>query len=419
MRRWRMLDERARFGNPRDVAVFESTGQGSVRDEHPMSAPQQQPPHVYRPRTIADMSDRYFRLGDGRISGYASLTLGVLSFCAVLCYRFPSYLTTAELRNVYDPELLRVVLKIAMWAALSFGLLSFVFGQRRRLGALGVVFTFLGFALGGYAIPGRPVEPRRISLGLDWLVLDLLFSAALFIFIEKIVPKYEDQAILRPEWRLDLSYFALNHLLISVLLLVGNAFAPTIFGWAVNAKLQGLVSSLPTALQFVLLLVCADFVQYWCHRAFHSVPALWKIHAVHHSSEHMDWLAGSRSHLIEILIDRSLVMVPLYLLGADQAALDAYVLFAALQAVFVHANVRLEFGPLKYLLTTPQFHHWHHSSDKPAIDTNYAVHLPLYDKLFGTFHMPSEHWPAEYGTVTRLPRSFWGQWLYPFFRASK
>jgi sterol desaturase/sphingolipid hydroxylase (fatty acid hydroxylase superfamily) len=137
---------------------------------------------------------------------------------------------------------------------------------------------------------------------------------------------------------------------------------------------------------------------------------------VHHSTEHMDWLAGSRSHFLEILVDRSLVMVPLYLLGPDKAALDAYVLFAAAQAVFVHANVRVKFGPLKYLLTTPQFHHWHHSSDKPAIDTNYAVHLPLFDKLFGTFHMPDEHWPIEYGTTKRLPRDFAGQLAYPFVR---
>jgi lathosterol oxidase len=152
---------------------------------------------------------------------------------------------------------------------------------------------------------------------------------------------------------------------------------------------------------------------YWVHRTFHEVPALWKFHAVHHSSEHMDWLAGSRSHFIEILIDRSLVMVPLYLLGADRAALDAYVLFAAVQAVFVHANVRLPFGPLKYVLTTPQFHHWHHSSDRPAIDTNYAVHLPVFDYLFGTFHMPEQHWPVAYGTTKPLPRSFLGQLAYP------
>ena len=89
-------------------------------------------------------------------------------------------------------------------------------------------------------------------------------------------------------------------------------------------------------------------------------------------------------------------------------------MFAALQAVLVHANVAIPFGPLRYLVTTPQYHHWHHSSERPALDTNFAVHVPLWDWLFGTLHMPGAHWPADYGTTKRLPRTFWGQTLYPF-----
>jgi sterol desaturase/sphingolipid hydroxylase (fatty acid hydroxylase superfamily) len=362
------------------------------------------------------MSNRFFAVGQGRISGYVSLALGVLSLLAVLAWRWPEQLTTQELREVYDPEVLRWVLMGSMWASLAFASSTFILNRNKRLGALGMVFTLSAFALGGYNLPARAVDPRAVSLGVDWLVLDFLLTGAAFIFIEKAIPKYEGQAILRPEWKLDVFYFAINHLAISVLLIIGNGFAPRVFGWAVNANLQELVRSMPVIGQLVLLLFCADLVQYWIHRSFHEVSWLWRFHAVHHSTEHMDWLAGSRSHFLEILVDRSLVMVPLYLLGPDKAALDAYVLFAAAQAVFVHANVRVKFGPLKYLFTTPQFHHWHHSSDKPAIDTNYAVHLPLFDKLFGTFHMPDEHWPIEYGTTKRLPRDFAGQLAYPFVR---
>jgi sterol desaturase/sphingolipid hydroxylase (fatty acid hydroxylase superfamily) len=286
--------------------------------------------------------------------------------------------------------------------------------RHRRLGALGILSTVLALALGGADVPTGSVLPNPWSIGLDWLVLDLLFSAALFIFVEKVFPRYAQQAILRPEWQLDLIYFSVNHLAIGLLLLVGNQFAPLAFDWAVNASLQALIRGLPLALQVLLLLLCADLVQYWVHRAYHEVPWLWKIHAVHHSSEHMDWLAGSRTHILEVLLDRSLVMVPLYLLGPDKAALDIYVVIASLQAVFVHANVGLRLGWLKYLLVTPQFHHWHHSSDKPAIDTNYAVHLPLLDLIFGTFHMPEAHWPIAYGTLTRLPRTLLAQLRYPF-----
>jgi sterol desaturase/sphingolipid hydroxylase (fatty acid hydroxylase superfamily) len=374
------------------------------------------PGHEYRERQVPDMSNRFLRVGQGRISGYASAFLGVMSFLTVLCFRYPSYLTTAELRSVYDPDQIRLLLRIGICVSLGFGLATFALGRRKRMGAIGVLFTLAALALGAWNVHGSPVEPREVSLGLDWLLLDFVLSVVVFTFIEKVIPKYDEQAILRPEWRLDLVYFSVNHLLISVLLLVGNSFAPMAFGWATNARMQAFVTSLPVAGQFVLLVFGADLVQYWTHRAFHEVPWLWKFHAVHHSSEHMDWLAGSRSHFIEILVDRSLVMVPLYLLGPDKGALDAYVLFAALQAVLVHANVALPFGPLRYLVTTPQYHHWHHSSDKPAIDTNYAVHLPVYDKLFGTFHMPGRHWPAEYGTTKRLPRTLVAQALYPFQR---
>jgi lathosterol oxidase len=166
--------------------------------------------------------------------------------------------------------------------------------------------------------------------------------------------------------------------------------------------------------QAVLLLICADFVLYWEHRIFHEVPRLWRVHAVHHSVETMDWLAGSRGHVIQVFIERSLVMIPLYLIGADKAALDLYVTFAALQAITIHCNLGIPFGPLRYLFVTPQFHHWHHSSEKPAIDTNYAAHTPLFDWLFGTYHMPDEHWPAHYGTTRRLPRTYLGQLFYPF-----
>jgi len=370
--------------------------------------------HQYKARETIDMSEQAFRLGDGNISGYTACGLGILSFLAVLCYLFPSYLTTTDLRQAYDGESLQLVLMIGIWVSLGFAVLTFILGKRRKLGAIGATFSIIALALGGYTVPVEAVNPKPLSLGLDWLILALIASVVIFTFLEKIFPKYKEQAILRPEWKLDLWYFCFNHLLVAVLLLVGNYFVVTVFHWAANAQLQNALQSLPLLAQVVIIILCADFVLYWSHRFFHEVPRLWKVHAVHHSVEHMDWLAGSRNHIMQTIVDRSIAMVPLYLLGPDKAALDIYVTFAALQAVIVHSNISIPFGPLKYILVTPQYHHWHHSTDKPAIDTNYSVHLPLYDKLFGTYHMPVEYWPKEYGTTHRLPRTFWGQLVYPF-----
>jgi sterol desaturase/sphingolipid hydroxylase (fatty acid hydroxylase superfamily) len=332
----------------------------------------------------------------------------------VLCYQFPSYLTTTELRAAYDADFLQVVLKFAMFASLGFSFLCFCLSRYRRLAAIGVLFVFAGFALGGYSIETGPVEKVSFALGLDWLILAFIVSAVLFLFLEKIFPLYREQAILRPEWGLDVFYFAFNHLLITALLLTGNYFVASVFGWAASDTFQSFVQSLPIFVQVILLIICADFVLYWSHRFFHEVPFLWKFHAVHHSVEHMDWMAGSRNHVVQMFVDRCLAMVPLYLLGTTKEALDIYVAFAAFQAVYVHANVSIPTGPFKFILATPQYHHWHHSSQAPAIDTNYSVHTPLFDWLFKTYHMPVEHWPSHYGTVKPLPKTFFGQMFYPF-----
>lgn len=372
---------------------------------------------AFKPRQTEDMSERAFRLGEGKISGAISCLLGGLSVLAVLCFRYPEYLTTPELRAIYDVELLRLILKYGMVTSICFGLLTFLLNKRKRLGAIGILATLVAFALGGYGIEGRAVDPTPFFAGLDWFVLDLLATTLLFVFIEKILPKYREQAILRPEWDQDLVYFAFNHLTIGLMLLVANGFAPTFFDWAVHDGFQTAIQALPIWIQVLLILLAADLAQYWVHRAFHTIPWLWKFHAVHHSSENMDWLAGSRTHFLDSLAVRSLVMLPVYLLGASKEAFDIYVLLASFQAVFNHANVGLNFGPLKYILVTPQFHHWHHSADDVAIDMNFAAHLPVLDLIFGTSLQPGRHWPEKYGTVgTPLPKGILRQHLYPFQR---
>jgi len=374
------------------------------------------PSHEYKPRQVQREPERELRPGEGRISGYLSVALGALSLLGVLCFRFPTWLTTADLRAAYNPETLRIVLAIGMWMSLFFCVLTFILQRRRALGATGALLTLAAIAIGGHEVSIGEIRPVQLSLGLDWLILSLIASAIVFVFLEKVFPRYREQPVLREEWKLDFVYFTINHLLVAVFLLVGNYFVTTVFGWAISPGFQTWLQNLPILVQVLILVICADFVLYWSHRTFHEVPWLWRIHAVHHSVEHMDWLAGSRNHFVQAIIDRSLAMVPLYLLGADKQALDIYVSFAALQAVFVHANIGLPFGPLKYIIATPQYHHWHHSTDKPAIDTNYAVHSPLFDWLFGTYHMPIAHWPEKYGTTRRLPRTFIGQLLYPFRR---
>ena len=201
-------------------------------------------------------------------------------------------------------------------------------------------------------------------IGLDWFILDLLASAATFIALEKIVPHRREQPILRPDFWHDSRYFIFNHLVIGIFLFISVRAVPELFSWTINAGLQQWFRSLPGVVQFVAVLVTADLMEYATHRAMHEVPMLWRFHAVHHSVEQMDWMAGSRLHFLEPVVTRTAVMLPAFVLGASDTPLLCYIVWAGFQAGLVHSNFGLNFGPLKYLVATPLFHHWHHGSDR-------------------------------------------------------
>lgn len=370
--------------------------------------------YQYKEREIEKDESQEFRLGEGRISAYISVTLGVLSLLAVIAYLFPQYLTTYELRQAYDAATLQKVLKYGMYFSLFFAVLAIILnrGMYKKFGFFALAVTAVAFLLGGYGVPVGSVEVKPLTLGLDWLILAFLGSVVVFMTLEKLFPKYKDQLILRPEWEIDLFYFCFNHLAITAIIIFAN-YHVSHFDWAVSESFQELIRSTPIILQVVLIILCADFVLYWEHRMYHEVSFLWPVHAVHHSIENLDWLAGSRGHFFQVFSERAMVMIPLYLLGVEQTALNIYVVFAALHAILIHCNLGIPFGPLKYIFVTPQFHHWHHSSETPALDTNYAAHTVFFDRLFGTYHMPKDHWPAEYGTVSPLPKTVIGQTLYP------
>jgi len=130
----------------------------------------------------------------------------------------------------------------------------------------------------------------------------------------------------------------------------------------------------------------------------------------------MDWLASSRIHLVDAVITRALAFVPLYVLGFSAGPVYAYLVFVSFHAIFVHANVRFRFGVLERLLGTPKFHHWHHAT--APVDKNFAIHLPMIDRLFGTYWMPPA-FPATYGIAGNpVPRRYAAQLVWPFTRRS-
>lgn len=360
------------------------------------------------------------RPGEGRISGVISVLLGASSLLGVLCFHFPEYLTTPELRAGYDVALLRQLLRGGMLLAVGFGALSVWLARSKRLGIVGVGLALGAQWLGGASVYVDEFDQPAISFGLDWLVLALLANTLVFVLLERLWPLRREQRTFRSEWKLDLTYYVVNHLMVSVILLVTTLFSERLFGWAVHDGIQALVRSQPVWLQALEVLFVADLVQYWGHRLMHENGRLWNFHAVHHCPAEMDWLSGSRIHFAEVLFTRSTVITPIYLLGFAESAVAFYVVWVGIQGVLIHSNTRLSWGPLRYLFTTPHFHHWHHAADACAIDRNYAAHLPVLDMLFGTWIDERGRWPQRYGVVGKpLPRGFVAQHLYPFIAPPK
>ncbi|MFT3955150.1 MAG: sterol desaturase family protein [Piscinibacter sp.] len=355
------------------------------------------------------------RPGTGLISGVIALSLAILCFLGVLAFHFPEYLTTPQLRKSYSVDALRVVMFAAMVIAGGIALVNIVFGRARWLAAAAFVLVALTALLGGHKVPVNDFADNTPYIGLDWFILDLLGSSLIFIFVEKLFALRKNQPVFRPEWQTDFHHFIVNHMVVGFVLLATNLLVHKLFGWAAQDGVRGFVQNLNFFVALFLIVLVADLVQYWTHRAYHEVPLLWRLHAVHHSAKSMDWLAGSRQHIVELLITRTLVLAPIYVLGFSKEVIDAYIVIVGFQAVFNHANVSVRLGPLRYLIVTPNFHHWHHSQDDEAIDRNYAAHFAFLDHLFGTAVQSDRKWPDRYGVQgDYVPDGFFKQLAFPF-----
>jgi sterol desaturase/sphingolipid hydroxylase (fatty acid hydroxylase superfamily) len=353
--------------------------------------------------------------GQGLVSGVFAATLGLLCLLGVLAFHFPQYLTTPELRHVYSVDTLRQVLMASLVIAGSVSLVNVLLGRFRSLNLAGLAFVAVALMLGGAGVPVADFPDHTPYIGLDWFILDLLGSTTVFLLIEKLFPLYKDQPIFRAEWQTDLVHFAFNHFVVGLVLLTVNFFIHRLFGWLVSGGVQGWVQGLPFLPALLLCILAADMVQYWAHRGYHEVPLLWRFHSVHHSVKSMDWLAGSRQHILELIVTRVGVLGIIYVMGFSKGVMDVYIIVVGFQAVFNHANVHLPWGPLKYLIVTPDFHHWHHSSEAVAIDRNYAAHYAFLDWIFGTAIKGQRGFPEHYGVVgDYMPDGFVNQQLFPF-----
>ncbi len=179
---------------------------------------------------------------------------------------------------------------------------------------------------------------------------------------------------------------------------------------------HGPLSHLPLWAQALLFLVLSDFMLYWLHRMFHG-GEFWKYHAVHHSSEELDWISAARFHPVNLILGTISVDVILLMAGISPNIMLWVGPFTTFHSAFVHANLNWTLGPFKYVVATPVFHRWHHTALEAGGNTNFAGTFPIWDMLFGTFRMPENDLPDEYGKdEAAMPSEIVGQLAYPFRR---
>jgi sterol desaturase/sphingolipid hydroxylase (fatty acid hydroxylase superfamily) len=248
-----------------------------------------------------------------------------------------------------------------------------------------------------------------------WLspVKALLVAALVFIPFERLAPMHGDQRLFRRGSATDVLTGLVNGLVLYATLLIALA---TIDRYAAAAapQLRVFVATRSVWMQVVVAVVVGDLGVYGMHRLMHTVPWLWRFHSVHHSAEEMDWLVGFRFHAVDLLLARLASIGPIVALNVVPEAVAAFVAIFGWQSWLVHANVRIPYGPLRWVLVSPEFHHWHHSAEREAFNTNYSNVFAWWDVMFRTVHLPPGRQPLRYGVEEHVPAGYVDRFLYGF-----
>ncbi len=259
---------------------------------------------------------------------------------------------------------------------------------------------------------------QTVAIDLFRLCLWLAILSVIFVPLERLFALHR-AAVFRDGIGTDLAWYFINALLPTLLLSAPLGLVAGAVHGLVPAGFHATVAAAPFWARTLAALVVAETGYYWGHRMMHELPALWRFHSVHHSAGHIDFLVNSRAHPIDIVFGRLCGTIPLYVVGlAGPVGTTAgtmpllITMVGTIWGFFIHANLRWRLGPLEWLVTSPAFHHWHHSLTAPT-DRNFASTLPWLDRLFGTFHSPNGEWPSRYGIKEMMPDSLGQQLVQP------
>jgi sterol desaturase/sphingolipid hydroxylase (fatty acid hydroxylase superfamily) len=256
------------------------------------------------------------------------------------------------------------------------------------------------------------------------LVVVMGVLAVVYAILQRLSPAIPGQKFYRKGFWTDLSYWVLSPVInrgfttivvvaamIPIALAAGVRMEDLRNGW-------GTVGKWPLWQQAVVIVVIGDFLGYWVHRYTHR-GWWWKVHGVHHSSQQLDWFAAARVHPFNDAIGALARIVPLVAMGFAPAAIGGALPFFTLYAITLHANLSWDYGPFRWLIASPRFHRWHHTSADEGRDKNFSGLLPIWDILFGTYYMPKGKGPEAFGVDEPIPGTLWGQLAWPFRKSAQ
>ncbi len=241
-------------------------------------------------------------------------------------------------------------------------------------------------------------------------MLIIISAAVLFIILERLFPYNKGQEVLREGFFDDLALYTIAQSYILSII---------IFGYIINfidsttgiSRLK-LFADIPIWIQLVIFTITHDIYIYWMHRWQHSNKWLWRIHEAHHSPKKVDWLSGSRSHALEILINQTVEFAPIILLGSPPEVIAYKGVISAIWGMYIHSNIDVRTGWLQKIINGPEMHRWHHSTGKGR-NRNFATKLAIWDWIWGTAFLPQNK-PDEYGLKTYFPEHYFSQTFFAF-----
>ncbi len=246
------------------------------------------------------------RFGSGWFAGFFALLFAVSGFVMVIALKYPAWLTTPQLQIVRDWAGFRTAIHVLLLTSYALALLSLLLRPRKVLGMTALAIGLGAALLGGAAVQADDARGWGMFFGLDFFIVNLLATGFMYAPLERFVPHRREQRLFRNEWREDLFYFLVSSMFVQILAFLTLAPAQIVNANTSNWRaFRAMVADLPWLVQFAIVLVASDMLQYWYHRLFHKVPFLWGFHAVHHSARSMDWLAGSRMHIVEVVLLRA------------------------------------------------------------------------------------------------------------------